>query len=110
MTPYREHIIKYDDVKSNKQVYQYILVNSYECPICNVDICKEYIHFNSNWDRRGSWASCHPLRRFLIKGKWWWKKYCPVGGVHLHIRCWVCNIPWIYQIKDLSEVKEIPYE
>lgn len=37
------------------------------------------------------WRLCSPFGRAVIGGMLWWKKRCPLPGVHRHARCHRCK-------------------
>lgn len=81
-----------------KNVYKYLVLNTNVCAVCNKNI-REYSSLYRNNDgfyRRGYERHCHPLKRIVVKGRWFWKKYCPVERIHSHVKCELCNISWIY--------------
>lgn len=88
-------IVKVDAAPKN--VYKYFVLNSNICPVCNINI-REYSDKRnlSNQSRRGITKYCHPLKRIVVKGRWFWKKYCPVERIHDHVTCEICNVSWIY--------------
>lgn len=81
-------------------LYQYVLRDNCCCPICKNGV-------NLYVDRLsgpiGRTDLCHPLKRIIVKGMWWWRKYCPVEGVHYHTVCNTCKVSWIVMSDDQSE-------
>lgn len=113
MDPYREIAHKPAKVESNL-FYRFILRDNYICPLC-----KNYMEENYKWDTTsdkylsyGKFVNCHPLRRIVVRGFWWWKKLCPVDNIHRHITCRLCLIEWIVMLNENNDslVKEIYYE
>lgn len=99
--PYRKHISLTEE-KVHKNIYKYILRTNYNCPICKFEIpVKHYIY--GILVENDKYKLCHPLKRITVKGFWWWKKYCPVDGVHHHLSCNECKVSWITMQADQSE-------
>lgn len=53
------------------------------CPTCNYRIHS----YGSD--------TCYPEKRLVVSGALWWKKGCPLGGVHVHRSCRNCNTVWV---------------
>ncbi len=99
MDPYRSANIV-APIQESKSTYRYVVHNSRSCPICELDCESTVPHRNSfqiNWvsKPRGSVKHCHPLKRVVVRGQWFWKKYCPVEKIHFHCHCNECKISWI---------------
>lgn len=85
--------------------YKYVLRNNYYCPICKSEV---RARISSTFDSyrqvdNPRYVLCHPLKRIVVKGFWWWRKYCPVEGVHHHLACYDCKVSWITMQPDQSE-------
>jgi len=90
--------------ESHKNVYKYVQRDSFLCPVCNTPIVK------NNYDTRYDEVKhCYPFSRLLIKGIFWWKKYCPIDGIHFHMRCKKCNVSWIMTHSENADIREIPF-
>lgn len=110
MTPYREYVLPLNPEKS-MNVYKYVVVDTWICSICSKDVAEQLAYLGAGqWSYRGKRRSCHPFKRLVVSGSLWWKKKCPIAGIHYHVRCNVCDYPWIRQINDQSEMVEVPYE
>lgn len=79
-----------------KNVYKYLVLDDKICPLCERNVTEYIGSWNSyNQYKRGFYIVCHPLKRIVVKGKWFWKKYCPVERIHDHVTCDRCKISWI---------------
>lgn len=86
MTVYRtKAIVPFESVEKN--IFRYVLHESENCPLCGRGV--------SNWGKNLISEKCHPLKRLVVAGFWWWKKKCPIESVHYHTACIDCNIKWI---------------
>lgn len=110
MDPYREeNLIQEKPV--HKNVYRYTLHSNHECPVCRHST-DQILRYNGNYPdtQYGERVYCHPLKRLRVRGYWWWAKYCPVNGLHMHCYCRNCSIQWIYMCENQTganpEIKE----
>ena len=88
--PYRTMIVRNDNVHRNEFVYY--LSKARTCPICNS-------HWKDMFDNFMG-TKCYPEKRVVIRGFWFWRRYCPLPGVHEHFRCRICNAENVYMIND----------
>lgn len=105
-SPYRE-LATLEKEQPVDNVYRYILRKLDLCPVCSrkipISICR-----SGYYEPNPDYKLCHPLKRISVKGIWWWKKYCPVDGIHQHITCNKCYVDWIVMTDDQEtfETKE----
>lgn len=107
--PYRtQALVKYEDVPKN--VFKYYVMNDRrddrpDCPVCNRVIYKD-----SPWGRWSEGVACYPTKRVVVKGFWWWRKRCPLPGVHIHFKCKTCGAISIRLIspEPASQLAPIP--
>lgn len=114
MDPYRDTVHKPTDNYDRNRLYRYILRQNYFCPLCECDTNNNH-HWDSYCNKYitlGIFTDCHPLRRIVVHGIWWWRKYCPVDNIHRHVTCRDCRIEWIVMLNKNNDslVEEIPYE
>lgn len=104
MDSYRTaQLIKSDSLPKN--VYRYITRDSQMCPICECKISEFKSYYEHNEDNP-NWKRCQPFKRIRVKGFLWWKKLCPLSGIHAHLYCRECRATWIYPISDI----ELPFK
>lgn len=97
-----------------RNIFKYVVHNSLRCPVCDTNIDDKYWGYKPQPMYYGKRKFCHPLKRIIVRGFWWWRKYCPVDGIHHHCYCNSCKIKWVCMFKDQSganpEIKSIDYE
>lgn len=100
--PYRDYISMPMEKAPNKDNYSYVLRDNYACPIC-----RNIIDKNNYTTLYNSVQHCYPFRRLLIRGSFWWRKYCPIDGIHYHVKCKKCNIKWIVMSDEVPNICEV---
>ena len=100
--PYRECVVS-DKPKISRNIYRYILRTDNICPICKKQVHSTIMYDFVRYKDNPGYILCHPLKRIVVKGFWWWRKYCPVEGVHHHLTCPKCKVSWITMQPDQSE-------
>jgi hypothetical protein len=99
MSNYREqYIVKQENV--NKNIFKYYVGkvttyggndNSFYCPICQHLSKKKY-----SWEDNKNIIKCFPHKRVVISGFLFWKKRCPIEGLHTHYICETCKFHTIH--------------
>lgn len=84
--PYREHIPRIEESTSSKNTYKYVLRKNYRCPVCN------------NVTEHKKIIQCYGFEKLLIRGHFWWRRYCPIDGIHHHVLCTNCDVSWVVMI------------
>lgn len=82
---YRVPALVASDVKP-KHVFAYYVMKDYRQPTCPV--CGNVKWIYADYDRG---VICHPTRRVVVSGFWFWRRYCPVVGIHRHFKCDKCG-------------------
>jgi hypothetical protein len=84
---YRGKMAVKKDGESSYSYYE--CVNKHErCPTCEA-------HAGYDVNRNTRVKRCYPEKRITVSGWLWWRKACPLGGVHDHYRCQKCNTIWV---------------
>jgi len=86
--PYRtQAIVEYEKPLANIFTYYVVKKDGYSasyCPVCG----KRF----TNWvGDTSEGKACYPTKRVIVKGFWFWRKRCPLSGVHRHFKCRECD-------------------
>lgn len=49
---------------------------------------------------------CSPFFRVVVGGWFFWRRFCPLDGLHRHFHCRECHANWIFiePVKNIHEV------
>ena len=107
--PYREYTLT-KETKTPSDVYRYVLRENNYCPICEEEVTStlrvhsvDPMYRRVYYENNPRYKLCHPLKRIVVKGFWWWRKHCPVEGIHHHVSCKKCKISWLIMAENQSE-------
>lgn len=104
MDPYRDQVLVPLE-KPPTNVYRYIVRDSNKCPVCIRTVPDTVWKMGEGSVPNRHYVFCHPLRRLIVSGFWWWKKRCPVDDTHYHLHCVDCNLYWIYPVEGDKKFK-----
>jgi hypothetical protein len=98
-------IVEYEKPPVNVFAYYIAKNDGYAmcCPICG----KRYTYWYG--DTNGG-QDCYPTKRVIVKGFWFWRKRCPLSGIHKHFKCRECDAIGISMGKDAPESKLVGIE
>lgn len=109
MGPYRtKAVICEDYVPPQKDVFKYMeLPHDKECCTCCGSKFRYVLEpITDSYTNYVVRVYCHPFKRIPVLGILWWKKLCPLKGVHAHITCQRCSAHFVTNYHN-GEAKEV---
>ncbi len=91
---------------SNKIFRYFESEKSSICPVCDRQV-PNYYDVNQEEIRLFKKTFCAVFNRHVIRGFWWWKKFCPIPGSHWHLKCPDCFCIWIVKKTDEDHYCEV---
>ena len=87
MTAYRKGMAVRKPEESSYSYYECVRAHD-KCPTCEAPA------------KPNGWTGaikkrCYPEKRIRLGGWLWWRRECPLGGVHDHYKCERCNTVWV---------------
>jgi hypothetical protein len=74
-----------------KVVFSYYKIEKRGARLTECPVCEEAMYESSGFSVPLKGRPCYPTRRLVVKGFWFWRKYCPLPGTHIHFKCPICD-------------------